>query len=56
MTTARQDKLLGWGLMLASGASVAAAMSLQILIGFCMGVSTTVVAAVIVMSRAREDW
>jgi hypothetical protein len=58
MTMARQDKLLGWGLILGSGASVAAAMSLQILVGYLMGVLTTVTAAaaIVVMSAAREDW
>jgi hypothetical protein len=44
----RQDAILGFGILLACGATVAAAMGVMALLGYTLGVITTLVSAVIV--------
>jgi hypothetical protein len=44
----RQDAILGFGIMLLCGATVAAAMGAMALLGYGFGVITTLVSAVIV--------
>jgi hypothetical protein len=48
--TGRQDKILGFGAMVACTGAVAAAMSWAMFIGFVLGVMTTVGAATVVAS------
>ena len=44
--TQERDAILGWGVMLACGAAVAASIGLELLIGFIMGVVVCIGAAV----------
>jgi preprotein translocase subunit SecF len=52
--TERQDKILGFGIMLACTGATIAAMSFAMLIGFIIGVVATMGAATVTGSRDRQ--